>query len=162
MADEQLATYLNDHLAGSVVAIELMEHLEKAYAGTAVARLVAGVRADVGADRAELEALMKRLGVSESRSRKATAWLTERAAERKLKLDDPSGGPLRLLEALEAVELGIDGKLALWRALAAAAEKVRELQGVDYDRLARRAEEQRDRLEPARLDAARAAFGTTG
>lgn len=27
MADEHLATYLNDHLAGSVVALELLDHL---------------------------------------------------------------------------------------------------------------------------------------
>jgi|RhiMetdeSRZDD1v2_1073273.scaffolds.fasta_scaffold609614_2 hypothetical protein len=31
MANKYLATYLNDHLAGSVAAIELLEHLEAAY-----------------------------------------------------------------------------------------------------------------------------------
>ena len=60
--------------------------------------------------------------VAESRTRKATAWLTEKVTELKLRLDDPAGGALRLLEALEAVSLGIEGKRALWRALAAAAE----------------------------------------
>ena len=34
MTSEQLGTYLNDHLAGSVVAVDLLEHLEKAHAGT--------------------------------------------------------------------------------------------------------------------------------
>ena len=33
MAIEHLATYLNDHLSGSVAAIELLEHLQAAYAG---------------------------------------------------------------------------------------------------------------------------------
>ncbi len=35
MANESLATYLNDHLAGSVVALELLDHLEEDGAGTA-------------------------------------------------------------------------------------------------------------------------------
>ena len=34
MANESLATYLNDHLAGSVVALELLDHLEEGGAGT--------------------------------------------------------------------------------------------------------------------------------
>src|SRR5205085_7785795 len=66
MSDQHLATYLNDHLAGSVVALELLEHLEKAHAGTDVARFVAALRADIEADRGELEALMQRLHVSAS------------------------------------------------------------------------------------------------
>src|SRR5947209_272940 len=35
MSDQYVATYLSDHLAGSVAALELLEHLEKAHAGTA-------------------------------------------------------------------------------------------------------------------------------
>lgn len=64
MADGHLAIYSNDHLAGAVAALELLEHLEAAYAGSgtaAVAPLAAGLRADVAADRHELEALMGRL-----------------------------------------------------------------------------------------------------
>lgn len=158
MADEHLATYLNDHLAGSVAAIELLEYLEKVHVGTDMARFFAELRADVEADRRELEALMDRLQIAKSFSRKVTAWLTEKITQLKLRLDDPRGGPLCLLEALEVLALGIEGKRALWRALAAAAEAAPRLQGVDYERLAQRAEEQRRRVEVARLEAARAAL----
>jgi hypothetical protein len=72
-------------------------------------------------------------------------------------VDDPSGGRLKLLESLEAVAVGIHGKGSLWRALAAAS--VPGLTEADYDRLAARADEQRQRIEAARLDAARAALG---
>jgi len=34
MGNEHIATYLNDHLAGSVVALELLEHLEAAHDNT--------------------------------------------------------------------------------------------------------------------------------
>ena len=161
MPNEHLATYLNDHLAGAVAAVKLLEHLETTHRDTPVSPFAAALRADIEADRRELEGLMARLDVSESGPRKATAWLAERVTQLKLRVDDKAGGTLRLLESLEAVSLGIEGKLTLWRTLAAGTQDLGELRGVDYDRLARRAEEQRARVEPIRLDAARAAFAAT-
>jgi hypothetical protein len=158
MADEHLATYLNDHLAGSTAAIELMEELEESHRGTELARKIAQLRADVEADRRELQGLIDRLNVSESAPRKAAAWLAGKFAELKLRMDDSAQGPLRLFESLEVLSLGIEGKLLLWRALAAAAEVSPKLRGMDYDRLAERANEQRVRVEPMRLEAARAAL----
>ena len=158
MAREHIATYLNDHLAGATAALELLEHLEKEHAGTEVGRLAAELRADVEADRQALESLMERLEVARSRTRKTAAWLAEKAAELKLRLDDPAGGSLRLFESLEALSLGIEGKRSLWRALAAAAEEAPDLQVADYKSLIRRAEEQRNRVEAARLEAARRAL----
>jgi hypothetical protein len=96
--------------------------------------------------------------VPESRPRKIAGWLTEKITQLKLLLDDGRGGPLSLLEAIEAVALGIEGKRALWYALAAAAEVTPRLQGIDYDRLAQRARDQRCRIELARLEAARIAL----
>ena len=54
MANESLATYLNDHLAGSVVALELLDHLQTDRAGTEQTSILAGVHADIEADRQEL------------------------------------------------------------------------------------------------------------
>jgi hypothetical protein len=70
-------------------------------------------------------------------------------------LDDRTTGALRLLESVEAVALGIEGKLALWRGLSAAAETTPELRAVDYERLLQRASEQRRRIEAIRLEAAK-------
>ena len=151
MADEHLATYLNDHLAGSVAAVELLEHVERAQAGTEVGRFAAALLADVEADRQELMRVMARLGVDESRTRKASAWLAGKATELKLWLEDPKGGDLRLLEAFEALSLGIEGKRSLWVALAAAAEDAPALRVADFEHLRRRAEEQRSRVEARRL-----------
>ena len=158
MASDYIATYLNDHLAGATGALELLEHLETEHAGTEVGRLAAELRADVAADRQTLESIMDRLQVAQSRTRKAAAWLGEKAAELKLRLDDPAGGSLRLFESLEALSLGIEGKRSLWRALAAAAEEAPHLRVADYEDLIRRAEEQRSRVEAARLEAARRAL----
>lgn len=158
MANEHMATYLNDHLAGSVVALELMEHLEAVHAGTPLESFFAELRAEVTADRHELEGVMEKLHIAESRARKAAAWLTEKVTEIKLRLDDPAGGALRLMESLEALSLGIEGKQTMWRALAAVAEEADWLHVVDYEPLIRRAGEQRGRVETERLKAAKAAF----
>jgi hypothetical protein len=159
MANESLATYLNDHLAGSVVALELLDHLEKDGDGTVEASLLAGVHADIEADRQELEAFMAQRGIAVSAARKATGWLVEKLSEIKLRLDDAGDGALRRLEALETISLGIAGKQALWDALAAAAESAPELREFDYGRLGRRAETQRAVVEELRLRAAQEAFG---
>ena len=156
MADEHLATYLNDHLAGSVLAVDLLERLE--VADTDMTDSLAALRNDIEADRRELQALMSRLGIVESRSRKVSGWLAEKLTQLKLRVDDRASGSLRLLESLEAVALGIDGKLALWRALKVAAEVASGLQGIDYERMTQRAEEQRQRVEVLRLEAAKAAL----
>ncbi len=159
MANESLATYLNDHLAGSVVALELLDHLEEDGAGTAEASLLAGVHADIAADRQELDAFMVQLGITVSAPRKATGWLVEKLSELKLHLDDAGDGALRRLEALETISLGIAGKAALWHALAAAADQAPELGGLDYPRLGQRAAAQRAVVESLRLCAAQEALG---
>lgn len=158
MAGTHLATYLNDHLSGSVVALELLEHLEHIHAGTPTARFAAELRADIAEDRRELEAMMGRVGIAQSTARKATAWLSEKLTEVKLKLDDVGAGPLRSLEILEALSLGIEGKRLLWVGLRTASGLATELAGPDYERLERRAEEQRRAVEIRRLDAAKSAL----
>ena len=156
--NEYLGIYLNDHFAGSVVAIELLEHLEKAHPGTELGQLVAGLRADISADQQVLEALMKCLQITTSRPRKAIAWLTEKFTELKLRFDDTSDGALRLLESLETVAISIDGKAALWRSLAGASEINPWLRNMDYAILEQRAREQRLRIEIERLKAAKLAL----
>ena len=158
MDNPQLATYLNDHLAGSEAALELLDHLETEHAGTQIAMLASGLRQDVEADRRELEKLMTRLGISQSATRKATAWLSEKATQLKLGLDDPKGGGLRLLEIFEALSLGIEGKRLLWRSLKTAAVYNPELQGTDYQSLEHRADDQRLGIEPFRMGAAKGTF----
>lgn len=160
MSKQHVATYLSDHMAGAVAAVELLERLEKAHAGTPLERILSDLRADIHSDRRELEALIGRLGIEASAGRKAAAWLAETMTEIKMRVDDTPKGPLRLLESVEAVSIGIEGKRLLWRALAVASLDNPQLRGPDYERLGKRAEEQRDRIEPVRLKAVKEALGT--
>ncbi len=155
MANKHLSTYLNDHLAGSVVLMELLEHVASAYAGTDIAGFAETLRAEIAGDRAELESLMARLDISQSRTRKTTAWLGEKLSELKLRMDDPRAGAFRLLEAMEAASIGIEGKRLLWQSLIATSTDAPELQGPDYATLTERAIDQRARVETVRTEAAK-------
>jgi hypothetical protein len=159
MASEHLSTYLNDHLAGATMALELLAHLERVHAGEPSQRFAAELRAEIEEDKAELERLARSLGAEQSATRQVTAWFGEKIARVKLRFDDVSGdGSFRLFEALEALSLGIEGKRSLWSALRQVAGTSPALQGVDYDRLEARAIDQRARVDARRLAEAAAAL----
>lgn len=158
MPNEHLVTYLNDHLAGSIAAIELLEQLEEDHKGAPLQNFFAELREEISGDREELKELMTELQIEESSARKASAWLTEKVTELKLRVDDPAKGTLRLLQSVEILTLGIEGKRLLWRALTAAAEQSASLRIVNYERLVQRAEEQLRKIEAVRLEAAKKAL----
>ncbi len=158
MANSALATYLNNHMAGSVIALELLAQL-RTEADAAAAPVLATLNADITAERQELEALMAELGITQSRPQQVSAWLTEKLSEIKLRLDDPQGKALWRLEALEALALGLAGQLALWHSLEFAAKTAPELGGRNYAPLIRRVEDQHDVVEDLRRNAAKEAFG---
>ena len=153
MPKERLATYLNDHLMGAAGALEIVDQFITE--APDLEPVLTELKADIEADREELIKLMGRLDIAESRIRRAGGWLAEQVAEFKFAMEDQS---LRRLERLEALVVGIQGKLRLWRALDAASNFNRDLAGVDYGRLAQRALDQHNRVETLRIDAAMSAL----
>jgi uncharacterized protein YukE len=152
---ERLHTYLNDHLAGSVAAIELLEKLIEQHSEDRFAKTFRDWRAEIQADQETLRDLIRKLGAEESAIRKAGAWVAEKFSRIKVgDLDDSAG----LLQALEALALGITGKRLLWRSLAAITPNFAALQGTDFGELEKRAQEQFERVETLRLEMAREAF----
>lgn len=158
---ELLHTYLNDHLAGSVAALELVEHLTKKYPGTGLESFLADLYTHVEADQQVLSDLLDAFERRESTIRKASAWIAEKFARPKFGLEQHDVSGIGLLEALEGLVLGITGKQLLWRSLASASEVWPQLRGPDFAALERSAAEQRDRVETRRIAAAREAFRLT-
>ena len=154
----ELSTYLNDHLAGSVAALELVEYLSKNYPDSTLETFFAELHADISADQDVLRDLLNTFGAKESAVRKAGAWIAEKFGRAKLNLDEHQVAGVGLLEALEGLVLGITGKGLLWRALSAASQVMPQLKGPDYAELEQRAVAQRNRVEEKRLAAARQAF----
>lgn len=155
MATEALVTYLNDHLAGSTAALQLVDHLVETSTISDERKFLTTLREEIAEDRATLEDLVRRTGDRPSALRDIGGWLAEKAGRLKLKLDDPSGDKLKELEALEILVLGIHGKLSLWRALALVAPAMPQWGHVDFSRLERRAEQQHEHVEARRLGAVR-------
>jgi hypothetical protein len=158
MSTKALRIYLNDHLAGSVAALELLDHLSDLHSDPARKQFFVGLRAEIEEDQKVLQRLLDQAGGEESPVRKAAAWLTEKLGRAKLKLEASGDGELRVFEALETLALGIQGKLTLWRALEAAADRIPQFQGMDFARLKQRALQQQQRVEDQRLQSARAAL----
>ena len=154
---EDLSDYLNDHLAGSVGALELLDRLIDACEGKPLERFFRDLRREVDEDQAQLKELMAKLGVPESSVRKAGAWLAEKLSRSKIELGE---GDIGIFLALEALIIGITGKRSLWRALEAASRTIPALGRLNYSGLEKRAIEQCERVEARRLELARTAFKT--
>ena len=151
---ENLGTYLNDHVAGSVLALELLDHLID-LPEAPDRKLLTHLRIEIQEDQDVLRQLLRSVGAKESTARKAAAWLTEKLGRAKLRIDETGSGELRMLEGLETLALGIQGKLALWRSLATLRDAVPPLETLDLARLEARALEQFERVDRLRLDAVR-------
>jgi hypothetical protein len=163
MQRARLATYLSDHLAGSVAGIDLVRTLAHV-----AARADDGDRAawltrigdELESAQAELRGVMARSEASESRLKQAGGWVGERMARVKLALTAATdGAALAWLDGLEALAIGLQGQAALWRALHAvlAADDARR-GASDFPGLERRAQEMFAEVERARLAVAAAAF----
>jgi hypothetical protein len=157
MSREALRTYLNDHLAGSVLAIDLCERTIGENEGTAFAARLARLLEEIREDQTVLKGVIEGIGAGQNPLKKAGAWLAAQAGRLKLGgTDEP--GDLSRLELLELLSTGIHGKRALWRALRVVVPRYEELRGVDLDLLERRATEQQEEVEAMRLEAAKAAL----
>ena len=145
--------YLNDHLAGSAAALDLLEKMRSSNEDSEFGRVLDALHHDIEEDRDALLKVMDALGVSSDTIKQAGGWILEKLS--RLKFDVIGSDDLRRLMETEALCLGIEGKLSGWRALAAGS--LDDL-GVDLSELIARAEDQRSRLEPFRIDAARRAL----
>ena len=149
---------MKDHFAGSVAAVELLNHLISSHRGKIHEQFFIRLRQEVGEDQEVLQGLLHDLDAGGGALRNTTAFLSEKFARIKLLLEDPAGTQLASLEKLEALALGIEGKRALWRALLAVADEIPALCKVDFARLDQRADDQHQRVEARRIEAARETF----
>jgi hypothetical protein len=152
-----LAIYLNDHLAGAIVGVELVRRIGKSNADEeAFAGRLDALREEIEADRATLETVIDGLGVSTDRIKPIGAWIVEKVARLKPNGQLRGYSPLSRVLELEGLGMGIMGKKSLWESLRDGGEDV-AVSGVEYGPLVARAADQRavvdemHRLAVARL-----------
>ena len=153
---KNLDAYLNDHLAGSVAALELIEHWRGEHKDEALGDVFLRLETDIRADQDRLREVMRSLGIGESTVRQTGAWAAEKMARLRLKIAGDQPG---LVLALEGLIMGILGKRLMWRSLAAA--NLPNTSEWDFEDLQRRAEQQIEQAEVERTRAARRAFAGT-
>ena len=153
---KDLDSYLNDHLAGSISALELIAHWVDAHKGEPLGSFFVETEREIKADQDTLRAVMRTLGIEESKMRQAGAWVAEKVGRARLIIAGDEPGSLGLVLTLEGLIMGVTGKKLLWRALAT--EKLPQLNSYNFDQLQRRAEQQVERIEAERISAVRQAF----
>ena len=155
--DSLLAIYLNDHLAGSTVGVELARRARGANSGSELGQLLDRLVREIEEDRDTLGSVMDAVGARRDRLKQAAAWAGEKVGRLKLNGQLTGYSPLSKLVELEGLNLGMEGKSRLWAVLAELADP--RLSSFDFQALAERAERQRSELEPFRLEAGRESFG---
>jgi hypothetical protein len=153
-AHHMLRIYLNDHLAGAAAGAQLADRVARANETKPAGRELSLIARQIHEDHQALLDIMRTLGV---RPRRTFAWLG-RGAELAGRLK-PNGrlvrrSPLAGLVEIEALRLGVLGKLQGWRVLALVAECDQRLDGGSLAALESKAERQAEILGAVHLSVA--------
>ncbi|MGI8805669.1 MAG: hypothetical protein ACR2IN_08290 [Thermoleophilaceae bacterium] len=158
LGTSRLSIYLNDHLAGATVGVELARRTAASNRSTDYGRALTELAAEIERDRETLVEIMKRLSLGRDRVKLLVSWGAEKAGRLKLNGQLRGYSPLSRLEELEALSLGVEGKMALWQALRRTHGADPRLGGIDFEELIERARSQRRRFERQRRRAAEEAL----
>jgi hypothetical protein len=153
-----LGIYLNDHLAGSTIGLELARRARGSNKSSEYGDVLDRIAREIDEDRETLKALMESLEIGHDRLKVGGAWIAEKLGRLKPNGRLLSYSPLSRLVELESLALGISGKLSLWEALREVAAEDARLDLEELGRLAERAERQRKEVWRLRQRAAREAF----
>ncbi len=160
MNDAHLRVYMNDHIAGAVVALTLIRRCAGSNMGTPLGAFLVELTQEIEEDLETLRGLHRRVGGVENPVKKAGAWAAVKMGGLKLNNELTRYSDLSRLEELEGLLIGVRGKMALWDSLAAAADD--RFADVDFQALRERAQRQHDRLDAFHRDAARVALAPLG
>lgn len=153
---DKLSIYLNDHLAGATLGLELAKRSRASNRGTPLGDFLDRLAREIAEDRETLKSLMAELGIRSDPVKTYGAWAAEKVGRLKLNGQLRGYSPLSRLVELEGLKAGINGKRSMWGAL----ERVlgTASPGFDFAELASRADRQEAEVEEHRLAAAEVAL----
>ena len=149
---ETLSIYLNDHLAGLVAAIDLIDHLIADDPDPALARELIDLQSGLQLEQRTLRTVIDSVG-SESKLSQAMAWVGEKVARLKVGYGPADSPSLRRFEALETLALGFCSRRLLWHTLEHLAENGVLHSELDFQDLEQKAGHDAGKLEALRLAA---------
>ncbi|MGW7308415.1 hypothetical protein ACWGI1_22895 [Streptomyces sp. NPDC054835] len=151
--DRLLRIYLSDHYAGSAAGHALARRMARAHHQGPAGHWLRALAGEIAEDRASLEGIMASLDVPVPRVRPLVMRCAEKLGRAKLNGRLFSRSPLSAVLELEALRLGVEGKLALWQSLSEIARSDERIDVTTVHHLADRAERQAGQLEDLRLAA---------
>lgn len=163
MIDEgRLASYLQDHYAGSSAGIELFRRAADQQSDPVARTALTRITEQIDAERVALERFLAAVGSKPDPVKNAGAWVAEKLGRFK-----PNGELIRRSQLSDVVELemlriAVEGKAAGWRVLRKLAEDDERFKAADLDALLKEAAAQIEELEELRMTAALRAFRHPG
>jgi hypothetical protein len=148
-----LGIYLNDHLAGATAGRELARRAAASNRGSSYGPFLEELAKQIDEDREALLEIMRALQIAVNRLKVAAGWSAEKLGRLKLNGRLFGYSPLSRIVELEALSLGVHGKLAAWRALDALRSEQPALASARLTELILRAERQLQELESHRVRA---------
>jgi hypothetical protein len=158
--DRFLRIYMNDQLALGIAWREVAKRAQGENEGTPLGEALRRVATGISEDVETFEAMMERLGFARDRVKTVAATAAERLGRLKPNGQLRGYSPLSRFAELDFLAMGIEGKKILWANLRDLGDLRSRLPDVDFEELIRRAQAQREELEPFRARAGRQAFGT--
>jgi hypothetical protein len=156
---DALVTYLNDHLGGAQIAVQLLEAMRDQNDHQEFRQFASVLLPEIRTDDLTLHHIAEKIGSGASTVKQVGGWLLEKAT--RLKLGHTGSKNFELFESMELLALGIQGKLALWKALQAASSSDPRLREYDFETLIRRAQQQYGDVENQRLGLASVVLAPT-
>ena len=159
LSSDKLTIYLNDHLAGSTVGLELARRALGENRGTEFETVLNELAGEIAEDRDELGSILDLLAIPRDRFKVAAGWIGEKLGRVKLNGQRTGYSPLSRLLELEGLSAGVRAKRDLWRALREIAPGEPRLDQDRLERLIARADSQLERLATVQARAAVLAIG---
>jgi hypothetical protein len=156
--DRLLEIYLADHLAAAAAGLALVRRAARSNTGTRTGDTLRRLTVEIDEDRHTLRRLVTDLGFTGSKPKEVVAWAAEKVGRLKLNGQLRGYSPLGRVLELEALSVGIAGKLALWETLERVPDPGRRLRAFELHHLIERALRQREEVEELRLEAVHQAF----
>lgn len=154
-----LGIYLNDRLAGATTGVELAWRLARRDGEWAGNGKLERLAEEVERDREALLGMMSAIGEQVRPLEIWAGWVARKLTRLKPNSGVLGGSALSRLVDLEAMRLGVEAKVAVWRALRARAAADPRLDTAKLDQLISAGRSQATRLERLRARAAEELLG---
>src|SRR3954468_13961860 len=123
MPARYLPIYLNDHLTGATLGVELVKRARSENEGTELGSFLGELCTELREDRRALLSLMRDLGVAPSRAKIAAGWTAEKLGRLKLNGQLRGSSPPSRLDGPGGRAAGIEGRLSMGVALRETGER---------------------------------------